>query len=90
VEESAPSGPLSNLGAVGIDHIPVVLTKTSVKIDLIDSKPLGSLPDVTNDPEQNNDRDSEASHEKVSGIAIAFLACWADGDEELAAKNGEA
>lgn len=90
MEEPAPSGPLSNLGAVGIDHVPVVLTKTSIKIDLVDCEPLGSLPDVANDPEQNNDGDSKARHEKVSGIAIAFLACRADGDEELAAKNGEA
>jgi hypothetical protein len=67
-----------------------MLTKTGIKIDLVECEPLGSLPDVTNDPEHNNNGDSEASHEKVSGIAIAFLACGADGGKKLATKNGEA
>lgn len=89
MEESAPSGPFSNLGAVGINHIPVMLTKTSIEIDLVECEPLGSLPDVSDDPEHKNDGNSQASHEKVSGITIAFLACRADGGEELAAKNGE-
>ncbi|KAI6776480.1 hypothetical protein HG530_000425 [Fusarium avenaceum] len=66
-----------------------MLTKTSIEIDLVECEPLGSLPDVSDDPEHKNDGNSQASHEKVSGITIAFLACRADGGEELAAKNGE-
>lgn len=90
VEHSTPSRPGSNLGAVSVDLIPVMLTETSVKIDLVDGEPLRSLPEVTDDPEDENDGDGETSHEEVVGITVTFLGGRADGDIELAAENDEA
>lgn len=60
MESTAPSGPGSLLGTVGVDGIPVVLTETSVEIDLVNSEPSGSLPDVANQPEEEDDRDGKA------------------------------
>lgn len=90
VEELAPSRPASNLGTVGVNLIPVVLTETSVKINHINGKPLGSLPEVTNDPEDENDGNGKAGHEEVVGITVSLLFRRADGDVELAAENDEA
>lgn len=90
VEESAPGGPSSNSSTVSIDLVPVMLTETGVKVDLINCEPLRTLPEVTNDPEDEDDGNGEAGHEEVLGIAVAWLVWRADGDEELAAQNGEA
>ena len=90
VEELAPSRPASNLGTVGVNLIPVVLTETSVKIDHVNGEPLGSLPDVTNNPEDKNDGNGKAGHEEVVSITVSVLERRADGDVELAAENDEA
>ena len=90
MEGSSPSRPGSNLGAVSVDLIPVMLTETSVKIDLVNSKPLRSLPDVTDNPEDKNDGNGTTGHEEVLGITVAVLAGRTDGDVELAAENDEA
>jgi hypothetical protein len=67
-----------------------MLTETSVKIDLVNGKPLRSLPEVTNDPEDENDRNGKTSHEEVLGVTVSLLERRADSDVELAAENGEA
>lgn len=90
VEESAPSGPRSDLSTVSVDLVPVMLTETGVKVDLIDGEPLRLLPEVTDDPEEEDDRNGEAGHEEVLGVTIAWLVGRADGDEELHAKNSKA
>ena len=90
VEHSTPSRPASNLGAVSIDLIPVMLTETSVKIDLVNGEPLRSLPEVTDDPEDENDRDGKAGHEEVLGVTVTVLEGRADGDVELGSENDEA
>ena len=90
VERSTPSRPGSNLGAVSVDLIPVVLTETSVKINLINGEPLRSLPEVTNDPEDENDGDGKTGHEEVLSVTVSFLERRADSDVKLTAENGEA
>jgi hypothetical protein len=90
VEGSSPSRPSGNLGTVSIDLLPVMLTETSVKVNLVNGKPLGSLPEVTDDPEDKDDGNSKASHEEVLGVTVSLLEGGADGDVELAAENDKA
>lgn len=67
-----------------------MLTETSVEIDLVNGEPLRSLPDIADDPEDKDDRDGKASHEKILGVTVTLLEGRADGDVELAAENDEA
>lgn len=59
MEDSLPLGPGSDLSSVGVDHIPVDLTASSVDINLFDLKTTLSLPEVADDPEDSNDGNSE-------------------------------
>lgn len=90
MEESAPSGPRSNLGTVSVDLIPVVLTETSVEINLINGEPLRLLPEVADDPEEEHDRNGKAGLEEVLGVTVTCLAWGADGDKDLHRENSEA
>lgn len=67
-----------------------MLTETGVKVDLINGEPLRLLPEVADDPEEEDDRNSKAGHEEVLGVTIAWLVWRADGNEELHAENSKA
>lgn len=90
MESPAPNRPRSNLGAVSIDLIPVMLTETSVEINLVNGEPLRALPDIADNPEDKHDRDGKTSHEEVLSVTVTLLEGRADGDVELAAENDEA
>lgn len=87
VQCTAPGGPGSNLSAVRVDSIPVVLTETSVEINLVNSEPAGSLPGVSDSPEDKDDGNSKALLEEVLGITNTALARRADGSENLGSQN---
>ena len=74
-----------------MDILPIDFTTASVKIDLVDSEETTTLPDVANDPEDEDDRDSEHLVEEALDIGEA-AAGRADGSEELSGedKNAEA
>jgi hypothetical protein len=64
-----------------------MLTETSVEVYLVNSKPLRTLPDIADDPEDKDDRDGKAGLEEVLRSTITFHEGRADGDVELATKN---
>lgn len=54
VEEAAPSGPCGHLGSERVDLLPVMLTTTSIDINLVNRDPTLSLPDISDGPEEEN------------------------------------
>jgi hypothetical protein len=67
LQRALPLWPGSNLGLVGVDRIPVKLTTSSVDIDLVKSEPSALLPEVTDDPEEQDDEDGEPFREEDVG-----------------------
>jgi hypothetical protein len=77
VERLAPLGPRRHLGPVRVDLLPVVLAAASVEINLVDSEPTSSLPQVPNQPEHHDHRNGKPVHEE--GLDVEGL----DGVVEL-------
>lgn len=91
VEALLPLWPGGNLGFVGIDHFPVKLTTSSIDINLVESEPTLSLPGVSSDPENEDDRNSEPSLEELlSGGELTALLWWGNGVEESGNQDEEA
>lgn len=90
VEVLAPLGPGVDLGAVGVNLVPVVLTETGVKVDLVNAQPTLTLPEVTAGPEEKDDGKGEAGLEEVLGGTGTRLARGSDGNEDLGSKNDTA
>lgn len=67
-----------------------MLTETSVEINLVNGEPLGTLPDIADDPEDQDDRDGKTGHEEILSVTVTGLGRRADGDVELATENDEA
>jgi hypothetical protein len=84
VERTSPSRPGGNLGAVGVDGLPVELTTTTVDIHLVGAEPAGALPGETNDPEEDDNEEGEVAGEETLGV-VQFRARGGDGVVELGA-----
>lgn len=54
VQQASPSWVAGNLGAVGVDLIPVQLTPSGVNIHLGSSEPALTLPSITASPEEHD------------------------------------
>jgi hypothetical protein len=61
----------SDLGTISVDFIPLVFTAASINVDLVDGNPALTLPEVTSDPEDNDDGESEEGLEETSCIIVA-------------------
>lgn len=71
-EETLPRGPLLHLLALAVDEVPVEFATAGVNIHLGSPEPSSALPEVTTDPESNNDEQSEVGLEEVLGCADAL------------------
>lgn len=72
-DELPPSRKGSDLGPVLIDLIPVVLTETSVEVEIVNGDPLRTLPEVADDPEDDNDRNGENVLQNTRGSVLAAI-----------------
>lgn len=70
VKKTAPHGPSRNFLAVCVDRLPVMLTTTSINIDLIDMEPTSPLPSITNGPEDEYNGNAEPVLEEGFHIEI--------------------
>lgn len=83
VEQPLPRWIGSDLGLVRVDLIPVVLTATCIHVHVNSPQPGLALPQVANDPEDYDDRQSKHGAEEVLGGTIALLTGWADSAVHL-------
>lgn len=84
MEEAAPSGPCSHLGPELVDLVPVMLTTTSVDINLVNRQPTLSLPDISDGPEEEDNGESQVGHEEAFNSAHTGRARGSDnGNIEL-------
>lgn len=60
-----------------------MLTAASVEVDLVESDPALALPDVSNNPEEEHDREGEIGLEKPFGIVEIAGEGRSDGNEKL-------
>lgn len=80
--EPLPRRVASNLGSGGVDRIPVNWSASSVNIHLGGSEPSLTLPEVTADPEAQDDWEGKVGLEEATGITdvgtveILFNADW--------------
>ena len=56
------------MSPVGIDLIPVELTTAGVDVHLVCSEPTGALPEVADDPEEDDDGEGEVGLEEALGV----------------------
>jgi hypothetical protein len=83
-EDAAPHGRSSDLSLVSVNAVPVMLAAARVDIDLADLAPADVLPEVTANPEDKDNWESEVSLEEVVGGAVLGVATnWCDGGPEL-------
>ena len=82
VQGTSPGRPGSLLGALRIDVVPVELPPASVDVDLVQLEPSLALPEVSADPEEDDDEEGKvAVEEVVSGTDLG--AKGGDGSVEL-------
>lgn len=82
-ERASPGRPGCDLAPVGIDGIPVMLTAAGVEVDLVEFDPALALPDVSDNPKEEDDREGEIGLEKAFGV-IEIAGEWrSDGNEKL-------
>lgn len=67
MENPTPFRQGGNLGPVRVDLVPVVLSETSVEINLVSAKPASALPKVAAGPEDENNRQGEDLLEEIIG-----------------------
>lgn len=70
------------LGAVGVDGVPVELAAAGVDVDVARAQPALALPAEADEPEDDDDGEGEVRLEEARGVVEA-AARRADGDEEL-------
>lgn len=75
------------LGTVSIDLIPRQLTASRVDVDLLRLEPTLALPQVADDPEQDDDGEGKHGAEEALGVAegglLAGLGGRGDGGKDL-------
>lgn len=81
-KEALVGGPGLHLLALAVDEVPVELTAAGINIHLRCPEPSGTLPEVTGDPESDNDEESEVRLEEIFGGTNA-LADGRDSSVEL-------
>lgn len=83
LDDALPLGPSGHLRAISVDRLPVKLTTSSIKIDLVQLDRTLTLPDVAHGPEEEDDGNSEPCGEEFVGSRKAGLAWGQDGADEL-------
>jgi hypothetical protein len=84
VEDTAPRGVGRDLGAVGVDGIPVELTTAGVDIHLVGAEPTGALPGETNDPEDDDAEQGKlALEEALDSVETGLANRSSNGGVEL-------
>lgn len=86
-DENRMEGPLPRrhsrqLGAVGVDPVPVELAASRVDVDVARAQPPFTLPGEADEPEEDDDGEGEVRLEEARGVVVAAPR-WADGDVEL-------
>lgn len=86
-DENRMEGPLPRrhsrqLGAVGVDPVPVELAASRVDVDVARAQPPFALPGEADEPEEDDDGEGEVRLEEARGVVVA-ASWWADGDVEL-------
>ena len=71
VQGSTPLGHGSNPRAFGHDRIPVNFTTAAVDVDLGQLQPSSLFPEVSTDPEENDDKKGKIRLEEALGIVDA-------------------
>ena len=66
-DEALPRRPCLHFLALTVDEIPVQLTTAGIDIHLSGPEPSGALPEVSSNPEDRDDKESEVSLEEVLG-----------------------
>jgi hypothetical protein len=84
VEPALPGRHGSQLGAVGVDVVPVELAAARVEVDLLRAEPASALPQEATDPEDNDDGQGEVGLEEALCVVEAATG-GADGHVELEA-----
>lgn len=80
-DDSLPRGEGGNAGALGVDVVPVDGASAGVEIDLAGAdEEAASLPDVTADPEEENDGGGEVGDEEGLGASNGSAEVLVDAD----------
>lgn len=87
VEDPFPRWHGRQLGAVGVDGVPVELAAADVDVDVASAQPGLALPCKADEPEEYDDGEGEVRLEEALGIVEAALG-RADGDVELLCSRG--
>lgn len=74
MQHTLPCGPGRNLSTIRVDGVPVELTASSVNIHLVCAQPATSLPEVADDPEEEDDGKGEVQLEEALSSVRAGLA----------------
>lgn len=87
--QSSPERPGCPFRLELVDGFPIVLSAASVDIDLLESEPTLSLPQITATPEEKHDRQGQVRLEE--SVCIVELGCTgrSDGDVELGCERDE-
>lgn len=88
VEHTLPGGCSSKFTTVSVDAIPIMLTKTSVEVNLAELQPTLSLPDIAKDVKDNDDWEGQVRLEEGFGIADGAVEVG-DGRVELGNQNND-
>lgn len=88
VQHTLPGGRLSKLAPVSVDAVPVMLTTTSVEVNLAKVQPTLSLPDVAKDVEDNDNGEGQVGLEERLGITDGAVQVG-DGSVELGNQNDD-
>ena len=96
MQGALPHWPAGNLRTVRVDNIPIELTTASVNVHLVRAQPAASLPEVANDPEEEDDGEGEVDLEEALGGVQAGLSNWSSDSgvelqgSDMSASKGEA
>lgn len=88
VQHTLPGGRRSKLTTVSVDAIPVMLTTTSIEINLAKLQPTLPLPDVTKDVEDNDNGEGQVGLKERLGVADGAVEVG-DGSVELGNQNDD-
>ena len=87
VQNALPGWRRSKLSTEGIDFVPVKLTSATVDVNLADLLPTGAFPEVSDNPESNNDGEAKIRLEETLGVVETGFPRWAQGNIELNSKS---
>lgn len=86
MESPLPRRHGGQLGAVGVDPVPVELAASRVDVDVARAQPPFALPGEADEPEEDDDGEGEVRLEEARGVVVA-ASWWADGDVELLSQS---